>query len=114
VAAPEKANSNWQLAAISNWQLAKTNPRNLKTKAPDCDPLPIGIGLGIGWPLGDPSVAQGPPKRDASEALASNGESVLFATKVGKRPGRVVQRSGDPVIGTSGDQEKQTLATGLR
>jgi hypothetical protein len=30
-----------------------------------CDPLPIGIGAGIGWPLGGPSVAQGPPKRHA-------------------------------------------------
>jgi len=40
-------------------------------------------------------VAQGPPKRDAREAQASNGESVLFATKVGKRPGRGRKRSGD-------------------
>jgi hypothetical protein len=33
-----------------------------------CDPLPTGIGFG--WPLGGPSVAQGPPKRDAREAQA--------------------------------------------
>ena len=32
------------------------------------DPLPAGIGFG--WPLGGPSVAQGPPKRDAREAQA--------------------------------------------
>jgi hypothetical protein len=67
--------------ALSSQQSAKTV----------CDPLPIGIGFGIAWPLGGPSVAQGPPKRDAREAQASNGESALFAIKVGK--GRVGWRA---------------------
>ena len=67
-----------QQLAIGNWQLAKANPRNI------CNLLLIGIGSGIGWPLGGPSVAQGPPKRQARVAHASNGGSTLFATKVEK------------------------------
>jgi hypothetical protein len=49
---------------------------------PVYDPLPTGFG--IGWPLGGPSVAQGPPKRGAREAQASIQESALVATKVEK------------------------------
>ena len=42
----------------------------------------LGIGIGLGWPLGGPSVAQGPPKRRAREAQGSNCGSALFATRL--------------------------------
>jgi hypothetical protein len=47
-----------------------------------CDPLPIGFG--IGWPLGGPSVAQGPPKRLARARLGSIRTKSLFATETRK------------------------------
>src|ERR1041385_3268931 len=39
-----------------------------------CDPLPtgIGFGIGIGWAFGHPSVTQGWPKRHARDTLALN------------------------------------------
>jgi hypothetical protein len=47
----------------------------------------LGIGIGFGWTLGGPSVAQGPPKRHARVTQASIGATALFATKVEKMGG---------------------------
>ncbi len=54
-----------------------------------CDPLPagIGIGSGIAWPLGGPSVAQGPPKRRPREAQASIWGNLFVCNKNKKRRG---------------------------
>jgi hypothetical protein len=35
-------------------------------------PPPVGIGFGIGWPLGGPRVAQASPKAHARETQGSN------------------------------------------
>jgi hypothetical protein len=58
-----------RLLAPSCWLLAKAKYFTVTARA--YDPLPVGIGSGIGWPLGGPSVAQGPPKRDARETQGS-------------------------------------------
>jgi hypothetical protein len=47
----------------------------------------FGIGFGIGWPLGGPSVAQGPPKRHAREAQASNGVSAFVCNERCRKAG---------------------------
>jgi hypothetical protein len=47
-----------------------------------CDLLLLGIGFG--WPLGGPSVAQEPPKRHARIAQAWICGSALFATEMEK------------------------------
>jgi hypothetical protein len=66
-------------------------------------------GLGLGLGLGGPSVAQGPPKRDARETQALMRVSVLFATKVSKMPG-----GGSGKIWWSGDRQTSSLAANLR
>ena len=55
----------------------------------DHDPLPIGIGFGIAWPLGDPWVTQGSPKRHARVAQGSNGVSSCICNKREKMAGGV-------------------------
>jgi hypothetical protein len=42
------------------------------------------FGIGFGWPLGGPSVAQGPPKRRARDAHGWIGAIALFATRAKK------------------------------
>src|SRR5579859_4127116 len=54
------------------------------------DPLPTGIGFGIGWPKGGPSVAQGPPKRRPREAQATIWGNVFVCNKNKKMAGGVV------------------------
>ncbi len=46
-----------------------------------------GIGSGFGWPLGGPSVAQGPPKRRPREAQASIWGSVFVCNENKKMAG---------------------------
>jgi hypothetical protein len=58
--------------------------------------------------LGDAWVTQASSKRHAREAQASNGESGFVCNKSWKKAGvGQGRRSGNPVIGKSGDQEKQ-------
>jgi len=76
-----------------------------------CDPLPMGLGLGLGgpwvaqaWPKGHPSVTQGPSKGRFEE-------TPLFATKEEKGRGgvekdRVIGRSH--VIGRSENPKPET------
>jgi hypothetical protein len=59
-----------------------------------CDPLPVGIGFGIGSPLGHPSVTQGPPKRHARVEL----DKCFVCNRKGKRPGGGGARSA-PIAG---------------
>ena len=72
-------------SAISNQQSAKA-PCGFHALRPSADW--DWVWVAPGWPLGGPSVAQGPPKRGAREAQASiECKSALFATKDEKRPG---------------------------
>ncbi len=58
-----------------------------------CDPLPTGIGSGFGWPLGGPSVAQGPPKRHARATQGSIDGLAFVFNKSWKKAGWGAKRS---------------------
>ena len=64
-----------------------------------CDPLPVGIGFGIGFgsPKGDAWVAQASRLGRAWVTLGSNGTSALFAMKDGKGGGGA--RKSAPIAG---------------
>ena len=59
-------------------------------------------------------MAQGPPKRDAREAQASNGESVLFATGSWKKAGwggKIAVIAGIADIARDREKQNRTRAT---
>jgi glycerol kinase len=68
----------------------------------------FGIGSGFGWPLGGPSVAQGPPKRDARASQASIRVSTFVCNESVKNAGvgARVQTDKHPVTG----EERKNLS----
>jgi hypothetical protein len=67
---------------VGDWKAAATGNRCVLCFGRFCDPLPIpGVGIGSGWPLGGPSVAQGPPRRRPREAQASIWGSVFVCNE---------------------------------
>ena len=88
--------SNWQLAtsqsrgtwhSIGIWQgfatLCRLGFRSFTRKS-GARMGPVGTGFGIGWPLGGPSVAQGPPKGHARATQASIRVSVFVCNESAK------------------------------
>ena len=72
----------WAIGITKIGKAAATGNRCVLCFGRFCDPLPIpGVGIGSGWPLGGPSVAQGPPKRRPREAQASIWGSVFVCNE---------------------------------
>jgi hypothetical protein len=80
MAAPRCARS----LKTSSQQSAVSRQPKLGSLATLC---PIGIGFGIGSPLGHPSVSQGSPMRHARVSQASNRGSIFACNKAWKMPG---------------------------
>jgi hypothetical protein len=65
--------------AVGNWQLAKVEVATLCRY--------VGIGFGIGWPLGHPRATQASPKGHARVTQASIGKKSFVCNKSWKKAG---------------------------
>jgi len=81
-----------------------------------CDPLPIRIGFGSGWPLGHPSVTQGPRKRSARVCQGSIGGSTFLCNKTVKKGlgRRDCQKSPKPIRGFTAKDAKVVKKDGKK